>query len=131
VLSFSRKAYSEVVLRQTTEVFIRALENAFRYFGGVVKTVVIDNLRAAVKKPDWYEPELNPKVREFARHYGTVILPTRPYTPEHKGKVENSVGYVKDNALKSKVFGVTAQVPARSGRVPERIGPSQSSQHEA
>ncbi|MEK7996811.1 MAG: IS21 family transposase, partial [Planctomycetota bacterium] len=104
VLSYSRKAYSEVVVRQTTEVFIRALENAFRYFGGVSETVIIDNLRAAVKKPDWYEPELNPKVREFARHYGTVILPTRPYTPEHKGKVEKSVGYVKDNALKARIF---------------------------
>lgn len=104
VLSYSRKAYSEVVLRQTTEVFIRALENAFRYFGGVPETVVIDNLRAAVKKPDWYEPELNPKVRECAGHYGTVILPTRPYTPEHKGKVENSVGYVKGNALKGRIF---------------------------
>jgi transposase len=104
VLSYSRKAYSEVVLRQTTEIFIRALENAFRYFGGVPETVIIDNLRAAVAKPDWYEPELNPKVREFARHYGTVILPTRPYTPEHKGKVENSVGYVKDNALKGRIF---------------------------
>jgi len=104
VLSFSRKAYSEVVLRQTTEAFIRALENAFRYFGGVPETVVIDNLRAAVKQPDWYEPELNPKVREFARHYGTVILPTRPYTPEHKGKVEKSVGYVKGNALKGRIF---------------------------
>jgi len=78
VLSFGRKAYSEVVLRQTTEVFIRALENAFRHFGGVVKTVVIDNLRVAVKKPDWYEPELNPKVREFARHYGSITLLRRP-----------------------------------------------------
>lgn len=80
------------------------MENAFRYFGGVVKTLIIDNLRAAVKKPDWYEPELNPKMREFDRHYGTVILPTRSYMPEHKGKVEKSVGYVKDNALKGRVF---------------------------
>jgi hypothetical protein len=104
VLSYSRKAYSEVVLRQTTEAFIRALENAFRYFGGVPETVIIDNLRAAVKKPDWYEPELNPKVREFARYYGTVILPARPYTPEHKGKIENGIGYVKGNALKAQIF---------------------------
>ena len=104
VLSYSRKAYSEVVLRQTTEVFIRALENAFRSFGGVPESVLIDNLRAAVKKADWYEPELNAKVREFARHYGTVILPTRPFTPEHKGKVENGIGYVKDNALKGRIF---------------------------
>jgi len=108
VLSYSRKAYSEVVLRQTTEVFIRAIENAIRYFGGVPATLIIDNLRAAVSKPDWYEPELNPKVREFCRHYGTVILPTRPYTPEHKGKVENSVAYVKDNALKGRVFDSVA-----------------------
>jgi transposase len=104
VFSYSRKAYSEVVLRQTTDAFIRALENAFRYFGGVPETVVIDNLRAAVKQPDWYEPELNPKVREFARHYGAAILPTRPYTPEHKGKIENGIGYVKDNALKGRIF---------------------------
>jgi len=104
VLSYSRKSYSEVVFRQTTEAFIRAMENAFRYFGGVPATVIIDNLRAAVKKPDWYEPELNAKVREFASHYGTVILPTRPYTPEHKGKIENGIGYVKDNALKGRIF---------------------------
>ena len=109
VLSYSRKAYSEVVLRQTTEAFIRALENAFRYFGGVPATVIIDNLRAAVKKPDWCEPELNAKMREFARHYGTVILPTRPYTPEHKGKIENGIGYVKDNALKGRIFNSLAE----------------------
>ena len=50
VLSHSRKAYSESVLRQDTETFIRCLENAFRYFGGVTQTLNIDNLRAAVKK---------------------------------------------------------------------------------
>ena len=33
VLSYSRKAYSEVVYRQTTENFIRCLENAFWHFG--------------------------------------------------------------------------------------------------
>ncbi|MGO9435811.1 MAG: hypothetical protein ACLP00_16160, partial [Terracidiphilus sp.] len=32
VLSHSRKGYSEVVWQQTTESFIRCLENAFRYF---------------------------------------------------------------------------------------------------
>ena len=104
VLSHSRKAYSEAVRHQTTEEYIRCLENAFRYFGGVPRMLVIDNLRAAVQQADWYEPELTPKVAEFCRHYGTVTLPTRPYTPEHKGKVESSVKYVKNNALKARVF---------------------------
>jgi transposase len=74
ILSHSRKGYSEVVWRQTTESFIRCLENAFRYFGGVPQTLVIDNLRAAVTRADWFDPELNPKVEEFCRHYGTVML---------------------------------------------------------
>lgn len=85
-LSNSRKSYSEAVWRQTTENFIRCIENAFRSFGGSTKTLVIDNLKAAVKNADWFDPDLNPKVLEFASHYGTVILPTKPYTPRHKGQ---------------------------------------------
>jgi transposase len=104
VLSYSRKGYSEVVFRQSTEDFIRCLENAFHHFGGSVKTLVIDNLRAAVAKADWYEPELHPKLRSFCEHYGVVILPTRPYTPRHKGKIESGVKYVKRNALKARRF---------------------------
>lgn len=108
-LSHSRKSYSEPIWRQTTENFIRALENAFRKFGGVPKRLVIDNLKAAVKKADWFDPELNPKVVEFARHYGIVILPTKPYTPRHKGKVESGVKYVKNNALKGRAFSSLEQ----------------------
>jgi transposase len=104
VLSFSRKAYSEAVFRQTTEDFIRCLENAFWHFGGVPKVLVIDNLKAAVKQPDWYDPELNPKIQSFCEHYGVVILPTKPRTPRHKGKVESGVGYVQDNGLKGHRF---------------------------
>lgn len=104
VLSHSRKGYAEVVFRQTTDDFITALENAFWHFGGIPKTVVIDNLRAAVKNPDWYDPELVPKLRAFEQHYGTTILPTKPYTPRHKGKVERGVDYVQENALRGRSF---------------------------
>ncbi len=109
VLSHSRKAYSEAVFRQTTENFIRCLENAFWHFGGSVQTLVIDNLRAAVKKADWFDPELNPKIEAFCRHYGLAVLPTRPYMPRHKGKVEKGIDYVQDNALKGRVFDSLAE----------------------
>jgi transposase len=109
VLSHSRKAYSEAVTRQTTENFVRCIENAFWHFGGVPQRVVLDNLKAAVKQADWFDPELNPKVQEFARHYGTVFWPTRPYTPRHKGKIERGVGYVKGNALKGRTFASLAE----------------------
>lgn len=104
VLSHSRKGYSEAVPRQTTECFIRALENAFLYFGGVPRTLVIDNLRAAVTRADWFEPELNHKVVSFCEHYGTTVLPCRPRMPRHKGKVERGVDYVQENALRGRTF---------------------------
>ncbi len=104
VLSHSRKGYSEVVWRQTTEGFIRCLENGFRYFGGVASTVVIDNLRAGVTRADWFDPEINPKVEEFSKHYGTAILPTKPAMPRHKGKIEAGVKYGQNNAIKGRSF---------------------------
>ena len=104
VLSHSRKGYSQAVFRETTEALIECLENAFRRFGGAPRTVVLDNLRAAVRHPDWYDPELVPRLEAFCRHYGTVILPTKSYTPRHQGKIERGIGYVKGNALKGRTF---------------------------
>jgi transposase len=109
VLSHSRKSYAEAVFRQTTDDFLRCLENAFAHFGGVPKTLVIDNLRAAVKQPDWFDPELCPKMRSFAEHYGTAVLPTKSYTPRHKGKIESGVKYVKGNSLKGRAFASLAE----------------------
>ena len=104
VLSHSRKGYSEVVLRQDTETFLRVIENAVRYFGGVPRLLNFDNLKAAVIKADWYDPAMNPKLTEFCRHYGMTPMPCRSYTPQHKGKVERGVAYAKNNALKGRQF---------------------------
>ena len=104
VLSHSRKAYSEAITRQTTDAFLACLENAFHYFGGAPRTLVIDNLKAAVTKADWFDPEINPKVLSFCGHYGIALLPTKPYTPRHKGKVERGIDYVQENALKGRTF---------------------------
>jgi transposase len=109
VLSHSRKGYSEAVYRQTTDDFLRCLENAFAHFGGLPRTLVIDNLRAAVARADWFDPELCPKVSSFAQHYGIAILPTKPYTPRHKGKIERGIDYVKQNGLKGRSFGSLAE----------------------
>jgi transposase len=104
VLSHSRKGFSAVVFRQTTEEFLRCVEDAFWHFGGLPKVLVLDNLKAGVETPDWFDAELNPKLRAFADYYGLAILPTKPRTPRHKGKIESGVGYVKDNGLKGHAF---------------------------
>ena len=103
-LSCSRKSYEECVWTQDVETFIRCHENAFRFFGGVTRMVKIDNLKSAVLKAHLYEPELNPNYQAFAEHYGFIPMPCRVRTPEHKGKVESSVDYTQNNALKGKAF---------------------------
>ena len=104
VLSYSRKGYSEAVFRQDTESFLRVLENGQRHFGGSALLFSLDNLKAGVIKADWTDPELNPKFEAFCRHYGITAMPCRPYHPQHKGKVERSVHFVRENALRGHQF---------------------------
>jgi hypothetical protein len=65
----------------------------------VPKRVVVDNLKAAIIRACFEEPQAQLAYRECAEHYGFLIAPCRPYTPQHKGKVERSVQYVKQNFL--------------------------------
>ena len=63
----------------------------FAHLGGVPAIVVCDNLKAAVTNPDRYEPGINRTYQEMASHYGTTVVPARPYKPRDKAKVEQSV----------------------------------------
>jgi len=103
-LSHSRMSFEKVVWHQDVETFIRCHEEAFESFGGVTKTLLLDNLKSGVLKAHLYEPELNPLYEEYSKHAGFIPLPCRIATPEHKGKVESNVDYVQNNALGGKRF---------------------------
>ena len=98
-LSWSRHQYVEFVTNQKLETWLRCHRRAFQFFGGIPRRLVVDNLKAAITKACFEEPQAQLAYRECAEHYGFLIAPCRPYTPQHKGKVERSVGYVKTNFL--------------------------------
>jgi hypothetical protein len=100
---------SEAVSRQDTESFLRCLENGLRRFGGCPLLLNLDNMKSAVLKADWFDPEINPKLADFCRHYGMHVVPCRPGKPEHKGKVERGVAYLRNNALKGRRFRSIAE----------------------
>jgi transposase len=99
-LSWSRHQYVEFVFDQKVATWLLCHRHAFEYFGGVPERVVVDNLKAAIVRAAWDAPEVQRAYRECAEHYGFLIAPCRPRTPEHKGKVEQGgVHYVKRNFL--------------------------------
>ncbi|MHB8748846.1 MAG: IS21 family transposase, partial [Aggregatilineales bacterium] len=100
-LSFSRHMYVEFVFDQRVETWLQVHVNAFAFFGGAVQRLVCDNLKAAIIRASWNGdlPEVQWAYRELAEHYGFMIGPCRPRTPQHKGKVERGVGYVKGSFL--------------------------------
>jgi transposase len=100
VLGYSRHMVVRVVFDQKTETWLRLHVEAFSELGGVVETVVPDNLKAAVVRAAFSvdgTTELNRSYRELAHHYGFKIDPTPPYDAAKKGKVEAGVKYVKSN----------------------------------
>lgn len=99
-LSWSRHQYVEFVFDQKVETWLRLHRNAFEFLGGVPGRVVPDNLKAAIVKACFEDPQVQNSYRECAQHYGFRIAPCRPRTPEHKGKVEQGgVHYVCRNFL--------------------------------
>jgi transposase len=100
VLSFSRHLYAEVVFDQRVGTWLLCHRHAFEWFGGAPARVVPDNLKAAIVRASFTEPEAQRAYRECAEHYGFLIDPNPPRSPHLKGKVEQGgVHYVKRNFL--------------------------------
>jgi len=97
LLSWSRHQYVEFVFDQKVETWLLCHRHAFEFFGGVPERVVIDNLKAGIAKASWEQPEAQHAYAELAEHYGFLISPCRPRTPQHKGKVERGVRYIQRN----------------------------------
>lgn len=103
-LSYSRHQYAELVFDQRISTWLGLHRRAFASFGGVPAKVVLDNLKAAVLQAALHDPVLGEAYRRFARHYDFLVSPTRPRTPEHKGKVESGVHFVKRSFLAGQAF---------------------------
>jgi len=91
VLGASSYTFVWASLTQTLPDWIEAQVRALKFFRGVPKAIVCDNLKAAVAKPLWFEPSINQTFADMATHYDTTVLPTRPRKPRDKGKVEGAV----------------------------------------
>lgn len=91
VLGASNLTYAEATTTQRREDFLRSHVRAHRFFCGVPRLWVPDNLKSGVTRACRYEPTLQRDYEELALHYGAAIVPARPYKPRDKAKVEVGV----------------------------------------
>jgi len=95
VLGASNYTFAEASWSQDLAQWVGSHTRAFSFFGGVPELLVPDNLRSGVSDACRYEPKINATYAELARHYGTAVLPARPYKPKDKSKAEVGVQIVE------------------------------------
>jgi len=91
VLGCSNYTYAELTASEGLEDWLGAHVRALEFLGGVPRILVPDNAKTAVRRPCWYDPELNLSYQELAEHYQVAIVPARPRKPKDKAKVEGGV----------------------------------------
>jgi transposase len=98
ILCYSRMRFVTFVKRCDGPTLIRCLMEAFEYFGGLPKAALTDRMKSVLlvemegKIPRW-----NPRFADFMASIGVAPRVCRAYTPQTKGKIERSVGFVKQS----------------------------------
>jgi transposase len=103
-LSFSRYQFVWPTFRQTTEVVCEALDRAWMFFGGIVATLIPDNMKAIVKDPDALNPTLVPAFLDYVQARGIFVDPARVRSPKDKPRVENQVPFVRESWFDGETF---------------------------
>lgn len=90
-LGASSYTFAWATPRESMADWLDGCARALSFLGGVPELIVPDNPKAMIANPNRYEPQANETVEDFARHYGTSVLPARPGMPRDKAKVESAV----------------------------------------
>ena len=101
---FSRHCFVWLSHRQTIDDVIDGFEAAWRFFGGVFRTVIPDNLKAVVTAADPLEPRLNEAFVEYAQARGFHVDPARVRRPQDKPRVERAVQFVRNSMWAGETF---------------------------
>ncbi|AKB57047.1 IS21 family transposase [Methanosarcina barkeri] len=106
ILGYSRMRYVECTLSIDTFTLIQCHLNAFQYFGGCTQEILYDNMKQVVIKRAMKssDSEWNSQYEDFFKHYGFIPRLCRPYRPQTKGKIENTIGFVKRDFFLGREF---------------------------
>lgn len=96
-LCFSRYQFVWPTWEQTTRAVCEGLDEAWRFFGGIVQRVVPDNASAIVSRADALGPTIVDAFNDYAQARGIFVDAARVRSPKDKARVENQMAYVRES----------------------------------
>jgi transposase len=97
-LSWSRHIFLRFYVNQATANFQRGHIDAFEFFEDhVPRELLYDNLKSVVLERIGDAIRFNPEILELAGYYRFKPVPVEPREPEHKGRVERGIRFVRSS----------------------------------
>lgn len=90
LLGYSRTKYFELTIDKNQETLMMAMINGFRYFQGVPKEIIFDNMKTVIdrSRTNYQQAVVNETFYQFSKDMGFEVWPCKAYRPQTKGKVE-------------------------------------------
>ena len=111
---YSRHCFVWLSFSQTTAAVIEGFEAAWRFFGGVFRVVIPDNLSAVIDKANPTDPRFNQAFIEYAQDRGFMVDAARVRHPQDKPRVERMVNYVRRSFFAGETFVDLADAQRRA-----------------
>lgn len=112
VLGYSRMKFIHFFESDDSHNFLKGHNLAFKFFGGYTREILYDNLKSVVLKRAFKQTdsEFNKEFLEFSGFYGFKAILAQPYRPQTKGKVENTVRFVRENFYNGREFRTLEEI---------------------
>lgn len=104
VLGYSRAIYAHATTSSGAEAFLDCHARAFESFGGMPAEILYDNAKVVVLSRNRNGARFNPRLLDFAGRFGFAPKLCRPYRAQTKGKVERSIGFIRDRFFVGRSF---------------------------
>lgn len=90
LLGYSRTKYIELTIDRNQETLMMAMINGFRYFQGIPKEIIFDNMKTVVdqSRTNYQDAVINETFYQFSKDMGFEVWSCRAFRPQTKGKVE-------------------------------------------
>lgn len=111
---YSRHMFVWLTFSQTLAAVIDGCEAAWRFFGGVFKVLIPDNMSTVVAHADSVNPRFTVGWLEYGQARGFVTDPARVAHPQDKPRVERMVQYVRNNFFAGEDFTDLADAQSRA-----------------